>query len=286
MWRVAKVLNNNVVLASSGTEGGEAILVGKGLGFGQHPGDEVQQSDPRVERVYVLADPALRTQMHILVRDADPAVIGLAQEAIARAERSLGPLANHIHVALADHIQFAVKRLQEGLEVPNPFLDETRALYPKEFSLAEECVAYLSQELSMSIPDGEKGFLALHFHAARSARGLSEAAQDTFLIGEVVERVESGLGTVLSEGGIDYARFLTHLRFAIMRLRKGLPLRNPLLPAIRREFRSSYALAEEIAAMISEELDKKVPKAEVGYLAMHIERLKMALGHDESPAED
>ena len=36
-------------------------------------------------------------------------------------EKAKSPLNEHIHIALTDHISFAIKRLKQGLTIDNPF---------------------------------------------------------------------------------------------------------------------------------------------------------------------
>lgn len=61
--------------------------------------------------------------------------MGVSEEIIALAEEKLGQLNSHIHVALTDHIGFALDRIKMGMEMSNPFIYEIRALYPEEFRI-------------------------------------------------------------------------------------------------------------------------------------------------------
>ena len=40
-------------------------------------------------------------------------------------------LNEHIHIALTDHIAFSFKRVKQGYDITNPFMLETKSLYPK-----------------------------------------------------------------------------------------------------------------------------------------------------------
>lgn len=41
------------------------------------------------------------------------------------------PLSDHVHIALSDHLSFAIERIQNGLLVQNKLLHEIKALYKK-----------------------------------------------------------------------------------------------------------------------------------------------------------
>ena len=42
MYRIIKVLNNNAILALDQEKKREIILLGNGIGFGKHPGEEIK----------------------------------------------------------------------------------------------------------------------------------------------------------------------------------------------------------------------------------------------------
>lgn len=42
MYRIIKVLNNNAILALDREKNREIIMLGNGIGFGKHPGEETQ----------------------------------------------------------------------------------------------------------------------------------------------------------------------------------------------------------------------------------------------------
>lgn len=48
---------------------------------------------------------------------------------------------------------------------------------------------------------------------------------------------------------------------------------NPFAEQIRTKFTYEYGMAARLAAMMEKELGKKVPEAEICFLAMHLYRL-------------
>src|SRR5690625_7709641 len=56
-------------------------------------------------------------------------------------------LNEQVHVALTDHILFALTRLKKGMAINNPFLAVTKALYTFEYEIAAEVVAFIIQSL-------------------------------------------------------------------------------------------------------------------------------------------
>jgi transcriptional antiterminator len=270
---VQRTLNNNVVVVNT-ADGFEEILVGKGLGFGVRPGTELTVDDPRIEKRFRLVQEENRRKFQQLYTVVQPEVIGVAEEIIARTAEELGvALHEHIHVALPDHIGFALTRLQGGLEIENPFLEEIRTLYPTAWKHAKAGAELIEKRFGIPIPDSEVGFLTLHIHAATHPRGLSETIRTAHAVKSAVAELERLTGTQIERDTIDYARFVTHLRFALQRLTRGEPIVNPLASAIRERLPTYYEYAEAVAKVVEEQIGVRFPEDEIAYLAMHLARM-------------
>jgi transcriptional antiterminator len=115
----------------------------------------------------------------------------------------------------------------------------------------------------------------MHIHSARNNGKLSQTIKNAFLANSIIELIEEETNLEIDRHSLDYARFITHVRFTVERLMSNAPITNDLLDAIKEKYRASYALAEKIADIITAELViEKVPEDEIGYLAIHVEKLK------------
>ncbi len=276
-YRIERVLNNNVVIVNS-EESREEILVGKGIGFGHKSGDKIDFDQQAIEKRFTLALDENKNQFNQLFATVNEEVIGIAEEIIAIASKDLNcSMHEHIHVALADHIGFALTRLQGDLTIKNPFLEEIKLLYEKEWDVAHKAAILLEERFHVPIPDDEKGFLTLHIHSATHAKGLSETVRITDAINMAVQAIEKAMRTKLSLHQLNYARLVAHLRYAIQRILQNQTIENPLADAVIEKLPESYAIAVEAAKEISQRIRKRVPDGETSYLAMHIERLRGAI---------
>ncbi|MCL6516471.1 PRD domain-containing protein [Alicyclobacillus sp.] len=274
-YQVKRALNNNVVVVRPEAGEREEIWVGRGIGFGVRPGLPLMADDPRVEQRFVLANEEHRTRFRQLFTVVDPVVIGLAEEIIARAERALGQaLHEHIHVALADHIGFALERLRGGLEVDNPFVEELEALYPRHWAVAEDAAALIEDRFGIPIPRSEIGFLTLHLHAASQEGGLRTSVRVADGVKAALDATEANLGHALERSSLDHQRLVTHLRFAIQRGLRREQADNPLKEAIRERLPESHRAAVAAAKAVAERIQVELPEDEVAYLALHIERIR------------
>ncbi len=54
----------------------------------------------------------------------------MAEEIISYAEQQLSAtLSHHVHIALSDHLSFAVERIARGISIQNKLLNEIKSLY-------------------------------------------------------------------------------------------------------------------------------------------------------------
>lgn len=273
-YRVIRSFNNNVLLVERLEDGHEAVLIGKGIGFSTKPGHVLTIGDTRIEKTFLLEDENYRNQYRSLLEQVEDATVGVSEEIIGLIAKHLSPQYNeHIHIALADHISFAIYRLKSGMEIVNPFLYEIETLYPNEFNLSQKSAELIEQRLHVKIPESEIGFLALHIHSAVSQTPVAQAARYADLIRQILELARERLHLQLSPGSRDCVRFIAHLRYALERILNEKTVENPLLERIQQECAQAYQFAEEIVRLIESNLKLAVPSGEIGYIAMHVHRL-------------
>lgn len=274
-YKIIKVLNNNVILARELSANRELVLVGRGIGFNCKTKQIVELSPDEIERSYV--DENTRNEFFQILNDLDSKVMGVSEEIIALAENELGSLNPHIHIALTDHIGFALDRLKEGLNLNNPFLDEIRILYSKEYKVGVKAARMISERLGINIPESEIAFIAMHIHAARQNKKVSETVKYTTLIKELVQIVEKELNIKINISDLSYSRLVNHLRFSINRMEKGEVIENPLSGKIKEEFSDSYKVAKKLGKHMQKYINTTVSEDELGYITLHIHRLKSSL---------
>ena len=63
---------------------------------------------------------------------------------------------------MADHIEFAVKRIRNHEPISNPLTDDIRILFHMEFKTAQYIRPILKEHFGIEIDDDEIGYLAMH----------------------------------------------------------------------------------------------------------------------------
>jgi transcriptional antiterminator len=276
---ITKIYNNNIVAVSM--NGVERILFNIGIGFGKRNGDIIK-SGTKVEKIFVIEDEDNLRNFEQVVENVDEEFLALCEKMISFIANELNEdLDERIHVALVDHLNFAVKRLSNHEEIENPFLMEVKALYTQEYALAEKVAQLLQAETKINIPESEIGFIALHIHSARSSGKLSTTLRSTQLINLVINYVEGQLDLKIDKTTLDYARFITHLRFAIKRILSNIPIKNDFIRQIKSKYKLAFKIAKGVSKLLVQRLEKDVTEGETAYLAMHIERLRLATIEDK-----
>lgn len=270
---VLKVFNNNIVLVNS--DESEKILFAKGIGFGKKPG-QIISAGSSIDKVFVIENEENISDLKNLVNTIDADFFAACEEAIYEISKMVdSELNERIHIGLIDHLFFAVKRLKNNEQIENPFLIETQTLYPKEYNLAELVSRMIENHSNISIPDGEIGFITLHIHSALNDGRISNTVKNTNLLNDIVEYAEKELGYPISKNSLDYARFCTHVKFAIQRIMIDNTVDNDLTSVIKSTYSKSYAISEGIARIIENDIGVIVSEGEIACLTIHVERFRL-----------
>ena len=93
---------------------------------------------------------------------------------------------------------------------------------------------------------------------------LSNSIKYSYLSNKIIIYIEEKFNSKIDKRSLDYARFLSHVRFTIERVLTDTVLKNDLTEIIKKSYPISYEIAEGASKIIEETLDKKVCDDEVG----------------------
>jgi beta-glucoside operon transcriptional antiterminator len=274
--KIKKVLNQNAVLVEDA--GQEKVAVGKGVGFNKKKNDLLFPQ--QVERMFVMEPEGLK-KLQVLLSQIDEKYFFVTEEIIAHAETVLGEKLNeHINIGLSDHIAFAAENIQNQIIVRNKLLNEIEILYNEEFSIAQWAVDYLTQTLGIPFSYDEAGYIAIHIHSARSGRtDNSKSIREVTIVSEIIHLIEQELAINIHDEkmSLSYSRLVNHLRLFIHRFQQNqyAVLDDEILEVVRKKYAESYEISKKVQVLLMRNFHYQVPNEELGYLAIHIERLRM-----------
>ena len=271
MYRVSKVLNNNGVIAIEMEENQEYVLLGKGIGFGKKVSQRFEAPSDCTR--YSLKDDTERGSAASLAKSVDPVFLEIANEVLREAERTFGNIDKRILFPLADHISFAVARMKNGEQISNPLTGDIHALFYKEFQVASVLKKILSDRMQVEIGDDEIGYVALHVHSAIEDEKVSVAMQMARTVRECVSIIEAETGKKIDVMTLDYNRLMNHVKYMAARLLRGEELKININDYIEIKFPKAFAIATTVCDHLGENIGVQPGEREIGYLAMHIERV-------------
>ena len=274
--KIKKVLNQNAVLVLD--EGQEKVAVGKGVGFNKTKNDVLSRQ--LVERMFVMEPEGLK-KLQVLLSQIEDKYFLASEEIIQHAETVLGEKLNeHINIGLSDHIAFAAENIQNNIIVRNKLLSEIEILYSEEFAIAQWAVEYLTQNLEIPFSYDEAGYIAIHIHSARSGRtDNSKSIREVTIVSEIIHLIEQELAIDIHDdkNSLSYSRLVNHLRLFIHRFQQNqyAVLDEEILEVVKKKYAESYEISKKVQVLLMRNFHYQVPNEELGYLSIHIERLRM-----------
>ncbi|MBD9867681.1 PRD domain-containing protein [Enterococcus faecalis] len=274
--KIKKVLNQNAVLVLD--EGQEKVAVGKGVGFNKTKNDVLSRQ--LVERMFVMEPEGLK-KLQVLLSQIEDKYFLASEEIIQHAETVLGEKLNeHINMGLSDHIAFAAENIQNNIIVRNKLLSEIEILYSEEFAIAQWAVEYLTQTLEIPFSYDEAGYIAIHIHSARSGRtDNSKSIREVTIVSEIIHLIEQELAIDIHDdkNSLSYSRLVNHLRLFIHRFQQNqyAVLDEEILEVVKKKYAESYEISKKVQVLLMRNFHYQVPNEELGYLSIHIERLRM-----------
>ena len=270
-YRITKILNHNSFMGIESKNDQECLIMGKGVAFGKKVGQTVSVTGDA--RVYSLKELTDRGEAKDIIKSVSPLCLELANEVLDQAEEEFGKVDRSILFTMADHLDFAVRRIQNGERISNPLTDDIRIMFYKEYKVAGCIRALLKEKLGIRIDEHEIGYIALHVHAAIVDENVSQAMEIARTVRECICMVEEETGKSIDVMSLSYNRLMNHVRYMVARAIHGEKLKMSLNDYMSVKFPGPYMTAEKICRKMEKSLKLPIPDIEIGYLAMHLERM-------------
>lgn len=251
----------------------EKIAVGAGVAFNKKRNDIV--SVDKIEKIFIMRE---NDKFQQLVSRIPEEHFTISEEIITYAETSMGTKLNeHIHIVLTDHISFAIERVIDGIHLNNKLLHEIKILYRREFEIGLWAVNYINEKCQINMLEDEAAYIALHIHTMKPQGGdLHQTVRQTTIIKDMVQSIQEHLSITIEEDDLSYHRLITHLRFTLTRMNnyEVHTMDEEMLVMIKKKFPASFSCAIAVAKELNNRHEIYFPEQELGYIALHIERLR------------
>lgn len=280
MYRIEKVLNHNTVIAIYTENNQEYLIMGKGIGFGRKVNERIEARSE--DAIYSLQESTERGDTRTLAKSISPVCLEIADEVLKNAEKTFGKIDRRMLFPMADHIEYAVKRIRNHEQISNPLTEDIRVLFHAEYKTAQCIEDILKERLDIQIDDDEIGYIALHIHSAIDDEKVSQAMQMAQAVRKCVSMVEKEIGKPIDILSLSYNRLMNHIRYMVVRALKGEQLKVSMNDYMELKFPQSFQIARTVCDLVGHDLRCQLSEEEIGYLAMHIERVTSAETEEDS----
>lgn len=273
-----KKINNSVAWVID-DNGNKVIAMGKGISFGKQAGQDI--SSDEIERIFHPNDESREQNiLYRAIENIKPDVLLLTEEISEKAAKTLGisKFDDSHYLALADHLNHALKRSNsDTFDYPENLRWEVKNLYPKEHEVAVDALYYIEKKTDIRLPKSEQTFLTYHFaNAQYDSKANFQSMHLAELVNRAIEIIQYHYQLILDQNSVNYIRFITHLRYFILRQvnhENTKRIDEQLIDIVKKNYRKAYQAAEKIGKMIEAKQSSEVNADEIFYLTLHIERV-------------
>ena len=271
---IQKVINNNVISAYDENQQ-EVVIMGKGIGFKAHMGDAIDES--RIEKVFRIENEKLSRQFQEILENIPLEHMQLTSDIITYAKKNLNVQLNQsIYITLTDHINFAIQRQAQGIQLKNALLWEIKKFYYQEYLIGKVAIGMIEKELKVTLPQDEAAFIALHIVNAELDLDMTEMVSMTKLVNDILKIVDKHFGEQIDKESVFYERFITHLKFFAQRVYIGKEVKSDdteFQEIIRNKYHECIECVDEIKDYVKKTCNHDITDEELMYLTVHIKRV-------------
>ncbi len=272
--KIKKILNNNAVI-SVNEKNQDVVVTGSGIAFQKKSGDIIEKR--KIEKIFIVENNESSTRIQKLVDTIPIEYINISEDIYTFSSNFLSTELNEsIIFTLADHIHFAVERLQSGIDISNPLSWEVKRYYAEEYKAGQHSLDLIEKKLSIRLPEDEAASLALHMVNARVDKSITEVVKIIKILQDSLNIVKYHFKMDLDDELLSYQRMVTHLKFFAQRIVIGQNLADDsdeLFEMIKGQYPESFKCACKIKDYAKDSYGFKVSNSELTFLTVHIERV-------------
>ena len=273
--RIDKIINNNIVSVRD-HQGIEMVAMGKGIGFGRRPGDEVD--DKVVEKIFILNNMDNKEHFKELLASLPLEHIRLSADIITYAKESLGlVLSQNVYLTLTDHIGFILNKYHEGMVFNNALYDEVKLFYPLEYSVGRYALELIEDRTGCRLEEDEAASIALHLINGEAGSAMGTTFTMVKMVREMMEWSEKEI-SIPSGRTYPKERLIADLKQLCNRMVVEEPMRGrkdeALYEFVREHYQEEYQIIDGIREYIEREYQCQMTEEEKIHLVLNIKRMR------------
>lgn len=191
-------------------------------------------------------------------------------------ELNLDRYAQASYIGLIIHLVIAIERILKNEELKDGGDVVAMVQDDASYKQAQQMAHVLELEFDIDIPDVEIAFIALHIRGAKISRVEYDSLQDETtqqlraILYAMLQTYDEDKRYLLMEDEELFQGLLTHLSPTITRLQHDLPIYNPLLSQIQKEYGELYEQTKQACRVLENYCGAPISADETGFITMHI----------------
>lgn len=268
--KVFKKINNNVAFCYDAS-GHELIAFGKGIGFPKMPYELSDLS--KIDRTYYDVDMGYLE----LLSEIDDQIFDLCAKIVDVARTKIKvTLCENLIFTLADHINFAIERVNKGMKIKNPLHCDIEYMYPDEMEVGHYAVKLIQKELGVALPACEASSIAIHLMNSEECGESNNTYENETVIEEVTQMIEHDHELQINRKNFNYSRFVSHMQYLLKRKEVNEQIisdNKHLYETMCHDYPKTYDCANKISEYLNDKIHWQPSEEELLYLMLHINRL-------------
>lgn len=275
-YKIKKILNNNAVISNDNLNH-EVVILGNGIGHRHRVNDYVDSKE--IIKVYYSGNNSSARKLLQMLDEIPFRIIETTEEIIRDAERILNVKLNeNLLIALADHINFTVRRFKDGFEQPILVNEEIKRFYREEYDFGLYAVRKINSEYGINISQEEATSIAFHLVNAINSKSGSEIIKILEGVKDIVAIIVEHFDIKIDEESLDYSRLIIHLKFVMKKIcylnnGKKIEYSRELYENLIRDHEMVVVCLEQIGIYVNKNYKYILTAEDKLYLAIHIIKL-------------
>lgn len=267
--KVIKNINNNVSLCLD-SNGNEVIAFGKGIGFIKPP-YEIDLN--QVEKTYYNLN-----QTYInMIQDISLESFDIADKIVNYAVIKLNcDLNSNLIFTIADHINFAIKRFKQNINLRLPIVSDIEHLFEDEIDIGKYALQLIQKQLNIDLPKEEAAYIALNIINSEFTNNKKSSEINEQIIQDITKIIEKHFGIDINQNDFSYSRFRSHVYYLLKREEKNETIRSDnkqLFDSLIDTYPKTYKCVYLVKEYLLENYNWTLIDEECLYLILHINRL-------------
>lgn len=268
--KVLQIINNNIIIAVD-RRGTEIVIFGNGVGFKKKRGDKVNEN--AIQKKFI--PDKKENQFNSSVEGIPFEILEISKDILDYGfKRYSLKIKDSAFFSLCDHLNLAIERFKNGINLNNPFIYDIKTYFIDEYRTALIAKDKIKNKFDVEVSDDEICYIAMHLVEGNDYSFTNQLNENLILVDEIMKIIKNELN-IQDENNecYQYSRLLLHIKYFVGRYTSGKEVENnndELFLILKKQFAKEFNCLMKVSEYLEENYGKKIKKSEIIYLLLHL----------------